>query len=106
MSATQPSAKELAQRKVTAHFLIVVKGYSQKDAAELVGVTEKTICKWVSKYHWKEDRDNALFKRGGVAQILDRFQRYVKKHAPGLSKELAHLWSGFLKEIEQGTSNS
>ena len=47
-------AKEKERR--TAHILYVDQGKHAKEVAELIGVAEKTIGEWVSKYGWKEER--------------------------------------------------
>lgn len=46
-------AKE-KQRK-TAHILYVEQNKSQKEIAQLLGVTEKTVSSWVNKYSWKQE---------------------------------------------------
>lgn len=40
-----------------AHTLYVKERKSAKECAQMVGVTERTIGEWVSKYNWKEQRD-------------------------------------------------
>lgn len=47
-------AKDRERR--AAFDLYVKQGKTAKDTAELVGVTESTLGKWVDKYNWKEAR--------------------------------------------------
>ena len=48
-------AKERERR--TAHILYVEQKKTAKEVAELVGVSEKTLSDWVSKFKWKTERD-------------------------------------------------
>lgn len=47
-------AKE-KQRK-TAHILFVEQNKTQREIAQLLGVTEKTVSAWVNKYGWKQEQ--------------------------------------------------
>ena len=48
-------AKERERR--TAHILYVEQKKSAKEVAELVGVSEKTLSDWVTKFNWKTERN-------------------------------------------------
>jgi len=48
-------AKERERR--TAHILYVEQKKTAKEVADLVGVSEKTLSDWVTKFNWKTERD-------------------------------------------------
>jgi transposase len=48
-------AKE--RERKTAHILYVQQKKSASEVANLVGVSEQTLSAWVTKYHWKTERD-------------------------------------------------
>lgn len=48
-------AKDRERR--TAHILYVEQKKTAKEVAELVGVSEKTLSDWVTKFNWKAERD-------------------------------------------------
>lgn len=48
-------AKERERR--TAHILYVEQKKTAKEVAELVGVSEKTLSDWVTKFNWKTERN-------------------------------------------------
>lgn len=48
-------AKDRERR--TAHILYVEQKKTAKEVAELVGVSEKTMSDWVTKFNWKTERD-------------------------------------------------
>lgn len=64
-------AKERERRMAKELYM---QGKTAKEVARLVGVTEKTISRWVAKYNWKTLRDAKIYsaksKVDNIKQIL------------------------------------
>ncbi len=57
-----------------ARQLFVKQHKSQKEIARLTGVTEQTVCAWVKKFNWKEERDAHL---NGSAQTVKDIRKVL-----------------------------
>jgi hypothetical protein len=79
--------------KEEARKLIVVNGFTQKDAAKKVGITEKRISVWARKYNWKRE---ILQTRKLIAGHLISVKGYTQKQAAkevGVSEKTMSNWS-------------
>lgn len=75
-------AKE--KERKTAHILFVEQNKSQKDIAQLLGVTEKTVSDWVNKNGWKEEQ---TARNASPARRINN----IKAIITGLSEERIEL---------------
>ncbi len=87
--------------RLRARYLIVVKGFSQKEAAEIVGVSKKTMNDWYKYYEWADDETKHVKRKGGLAVYMKDFFEYVRSTSPELLKSVNSLWNGFLKAHEK-----
>lgn len=63
-----------------AEELFVKQRKSQREVAKLVGVTEKTIGKWVEEYGWKERRSAAMSNlKSGIENINQLINIYTER---------------------------
>lgn len=97
--------RELTSKRLRARHLIVVKGYNQKETAEIIGVSYKTICVWNKKYEWGDAETTAIKKKGGLSVVMKEFYDYVRSSSPSLLKPIVDLWNGFLKAYERDIGN-
>ena len=93
--------RELTSKRLRARHLIVIKGYSQKETAKIVGVSNKAICTWNKKYEWSDAETEAIKKKGGLSVVMKDFFIYVRSTSPLLLKQITELWNGFLKAQEK-----
>lgn len=63
-----------AKEKITAHDLFVNQFKNQKETAEILSITEKTVGKWVKEGNWKEER-NA--RHNGTKQRSERIKQVI-----------------------------
>lgn len=72
-----------------AELLIVKEGLSQKDASLRVGVTEKTMSRWVREGKWDEQRRSFAATRNSIVanlqQQLELLQTSIKKRDEGMA---------------------
>jgi DNA-binding XRE family transcriptional regulator len=94
------NTREQTAKKLKARYLIIVKGYSQKEASEIVGVTTKTMVQWVKKYNWNEEVTKEVVKAGGLLAFMKDFFAYIRSTSPELLKAYASAWYSFLKVHE------
>jgi len=94
------TSKETTAKRLKARYLIAVKGYSQKEAAKAVGVSCKTICKWVAKFNWKDAIDKNINKKGGLDAIMDGFFEYVRDNTDTAeSDKINQLWINYKSRL-------
>lgn len=101
MGKANETFKERLRKKRRAYFFVIVKGYTQKEAAKLVDVSERTICEWAAKYKWKEIAENKLLRTGGVKALMDDFILFVDIAKPDISQEISELWKAFLTSLKK-----
>lgn len=92
----------MTSKRNKARHLVVVKGYSQKEAAEIVGVSEKSICVWAKRYNWRDAETKEVLQKGGLGVYMKLFFEYVRSTAPDLLTPVKKLWGGFLNAQEKG----
>jgi len=72
-----------------AQLLFVKEGLSQKDVAQRVGVTEKTVGRWVKIYKWNDlKRSFAATRHSIIANLqkqLELLQGEIKKRENGMA---------------------
>ena len=86
-------SRESFLRKQHARYLVIVKGYEQKQAAKEVNVSEKTIGAWARAGRWKDQRDA---KENPLKEpSINWFMFYVLINAPHLHKRINKLWDAY-----------
>lgn len=50
-------AKEYDNKRKIAHHYYVEKGYTAKQVAEMLDITQKTVGEWVKRYAWREEKE-------------------------------------------------
>lgn len=72
-----------------AELLIIKEGLNQKEAAERVGVTEKTMSRWVKEGKWDNQRRSFAATRNSIIanlqQQLELLQTSITKNDGGLA---------------------
>ncbi|MEP7317119.1 MAG: hypothetical protein ABI921_00200 [Panacibacter sp.] len=100
-----PKSKELKAKRSKARYLIVMLGYTQKEAAAELGVSKTSMGIWAKKYRWIEYADKELKKQGGALTFFNDFMAYISSRAPHLRKEVTELWKGFLNDLHAKNIN-
>lgn len=95
------NTRSTTSQKNKARYLIIVKGFSQKEAANIVGVTEKTMTAWSKKYKWQDAMTKVVKQKGGLNGFMEGFFTYVRSAAPMLLTDIKKHWFGFLKSHEK-----
>lgn len=74
--AKKNNAREVAE-------ILYTQGYTGKEIALKIGVSEKTISRWVAAGHWKDKKENLLFSRNNrlneLYLELKEFNRKIKE---------------------------
>ena len=85
------------QIKRVAFDFIVLNSFSQKSAASILGVSEKTISKWAIENNWK------LATRSKIAYSANGFDKYVliEDFILDFKKHVLKKHSEFYPEIEK-----
>ena len=96
----KPSKRESLAAQSKARYLIVVKGYEQKEAAKELGFSEKTLSKWSKKLGWKEKLFKDMPQNGGVKFFVTDFLKYVKNTAPALHTDISQLLTNYLTKMD------
>ncbi len=99
------NTKAKTSQKNKARYLIIVKGFSQKEAAKVVGVSEKTMTAWAKKYNWQDAMLKVVKHKGGLNGFMEDFFIYVRSAAPALLEDIKKHWFGFLKNHEKEINN-
>lgn len=97
----QISNNGLITQKVKARHLIVEKGFTQKETAAILGISEKTMSHWARGNNWAKQKERKANSGIGMKIFFEDFHTYVKKVAPELPKQLDELW---LRYLQQSTS--
>ncbi len=78
---------------------LFMRGKSQKEIAQIVNVQEKTLCEWVKKFAWREERDARI--NGAKSQVEN-----IKKIIGQLTEERVRLIAQMEKaEIDRDTTS-
>jgi len=94
-------SREMTSKRLKARYLVIVKGYSKKEAAKIIGVSQKTMTAWSKKYKWNDEMTKDVKKEGGVSLFMEQFFIYVRSTSPEFQKVIKNLWYGFLKSHEK-----
>lgn len=78
-----------------ARQLVVVLGYSQKEASIKLGVSQKTMCNWSKKYKWKSEIENLTQTR----LTLNEFLIYIKNIAPNNYNKIKGLSNNYIDHL-------
>lgn len=73
---------DYVQLKEKAYDLVVVHGYSQKEASEILSLSEKTLSQWAIQGGWKEERES-------LENI--NFQEFIKEKLRDLLADIAQI---------------
>jgi len=93
------------QAKQLARELFLNGRYSRKELAEMVGVTEKTLRRWIEAENWEKLKISVSITRKKLLQEayqqLDNINQYIKNELNGIpNKEMADAKAVIRKEIE------
>jgi transposase len=118
------------EKKQYAEILFIVSGYTQKQIAEELSVTEKTIGQWVEKFGWKEkkavqnlsptkliqsyyEQSDLILKKAkeddrpitskeadSLNKIASAIEKLDKKISPSLNMEVFMRFNNFLQSID------
>jgi len=94
--------KERMAQIAKARYLIVYKGFSQKETAEIIGVSEKTMSSWSKKYEWNRAQEKEAARKGGMKAIMEDFFVFLRNLNGPMSKEVKKQWERFIQSIEDG----
>lgn len=95
--------------KLKARRLFVHQFYTASATAKTVGVTEKTIGKWIKAENWKQSQENAANKElgnnnsfpPGQLLIIEDLKAYIEENAPILAKKFIPLVNNYLTLISK-----
>lgn len=76
----KPSISEYKKMKRTAYEYVVMQGYTQKEAATVLGVSEQTMTDWAKEGNWK------LEKRGRQSSVKES-QKNIREIIRILSRQ-------------------
>jgi predicted transcriptional regulator len=94
------SAKVLAEKRLVARDLIFIKGLNQKDAAREVGISEKTMSKWLKKYKCNDSASKAIRKMGGLEIAINEFFDHIEAaEGPVIRGMVKQHWLNYLKSL-------
>lgn len=97
MGSTQ-NLNELRDKRFKAHHMVVNLGYTQKEAASIVGTSEKTVSNWAIRFNWKKEAEKFIAEQNGALPSFEKFLSYLAINEPALRKKLSHVWQNFMKE--------
>lgn len=86
------------RERQTARLYYVEHNLTAKEVAQKVGVTEKTVGKWVDQYHWRAERDA---RNSSPAKRLNNIKEIISK----LSEEWLQL-NRQVKEMEENRAEA
>lgn len=86
--------QELIDLKAKARELIEVQGLQQKIVAEVIGISEKTICNLIIRHKWKK-KSEMLTKRNQAKQLVVKQGFHQKEAAQmiGVSEKTVSTWA-------------
>ena len=96
----RPSKREIQAAQSKARYLIVVKGYEQKEATKELGFSEKTMGKWSKKFGWREKLFKDKPQSGGMKFFVTDFLKYIKAIKPELHKDISELLTNYLAKMD------
>ena len=85
-----------------AMHLVVVLGYSQKEAGKILGVSQKTVCNWAKKYQWKA----TIEKTASIRITLNNFLRHVANAAPHNYNDIKSLAANYINHLMGKTNKT
>lgn len=94
-------SRKMVSKLLKARYLVIVKGFNQKEVSEIVGVSQKTLSQWAIKYKWNDEITKEIKNLGGLNVFMDLFFMYVQEISPEQQKDVKNLWYGFMKKYEK-----
>lgn len=92
-------------KRVVAERLYIENGWTAKQVAESVGVTENTIGSWVKKGDWKNKRNEILASPLKIKSILlDELQKVVSGEKPNFNADDLAKITRALERIDKGVN--
>lgn len=82
-------AAEYQKLKFTAYEYVVVQGKTQKETAELLGLTEQTISEWARADGWKEQREGRQQSTRTEAENIRQIIRLNSERRLDIENEIA-----------------
>lgn len=95
-----PMTKEKLAKVAKARYLIVYRGFSQKEVANIIGVSTKTMCLWNNKYQWSSAQDKQALRKGGLKVIIEDFFVFLRNVSGPLSKTVKEQWIKYIQSLE------
>ncbi len=86
------------KERKTARILYVEQGRNQKEIAQLLGITPRSVGSWVQKYGWKKERTARTATPG---KRIDNIKAIITQ----LSEERLELTEKVHKELSLGNTN-
>ena len=94
------SDRVIAEKRVLARDLIYIKGYTQKEAADQVGVTQKTMCNWLKKFKSNDQAGEKVRKMGGLNIVMDEFFSHLEANEGPIIRGLVkQQWIDFVSKL-------
>ena len=100
MKMNTPKGRLTTSKRLKARHLIVVLGYTQKEASIVIGISQKTMCLWAQKYNWKDQISKDYEYKGGFKVIMEGFFAYVANNTnQPMSEDLKALWNNYIEPM-------
>lgn len=87
-------------RILKARYLILVKELTQKEVAEIVGVSENTMTAWARRYNWYDKIHREITSAGGLQMFMEDFFIELEAESREISIEVKKRWYNYLKKYE------
>lgn len=98
--AARKTKQELEKLKSLACDLYLTTDYTQKYIAEIVDVSEVTICKWCEEGKWDELKAMEKASRNGtIKRIHERIFKLSESDEP-TSADMASKWAATLEKLQ------
>lgn len=87
--------------KEEAKRLITKEGRFQKEVSKMLGVSEKTLSQWVTKYGWRKDINSELYD---IENPMLSYLKFLKNEYPDTYQIIQKTFLHFQKQ-QQDASN-
>ena len=100
--------KERSQNRIVAFDLVVKHGFQQKETAEILDISERTLSVWSKKYKWKDAINNGVKDENEFNEFIAienftlNFKKYVLKNSYKHYAEIDKLLSDFRANPDTG----
>ncbi|MBN2669978.1 MAG: helix-turn-helix domain-containing protein [Bacteroidales bacterium] len=92
-------------KRLHAERLYIEEGWSQKDIATTVGVSENTVTNWVKKYDWKIRKAEIAAAPHKVRQkLMSELQKVLDGEVTGLNADVVSKITRAIERLDKGVS--